>query len=956
MTTDSGFGNIRNRGIEDEMRSSYLDYAMSVIVARALPDVRDGLKPVQRRILYAMHEMGLRPTTAYRKSAAIVGDVLGKYHPHGDSPVYEAMARLAQDFSMRYRLVDGQGNFGSVDGDPPAAMRYTEARMTGITEELLADIDSNTVDTGPTYDDSRQEPLVLPARIPNLLLNGSSGIAVGMATNIPPHNLNEVCDAITTLIENSETTTDELAEIVRGPDFPTAGLIYRMRRDSVLDDEGKRHDVMRDAIREAYADGRGRIVMQARARIEQMAKGNREQIIVSELPYQVNKATLIEKIADLVKDRKIVGISDLRDESDRHGMRIVIELGREGQAASVLNQLYKHTAMQSSFAVNMVSLDAGQPKTMGLKKMLEAYIKHRRVVIRRRTEFELEKAREREHILLGYLIALRDLDKVIAAIRSAASAEAAKEKLMAKPWGMSDRQAQAVLDLQLRRLAQLERTKIEDEYKELIKRINYLEDLLANPRKIDYLIRDDMVEIKEKYGDDRKTQIVDTGAEEIAEEDLVAHQEIVVTLSNRGYVKRLPLETYRLQRRGGKGITGMVTREEDAVRRLIVCDTHDNVLFFTERGRVFQSRAFDLPDAKRQAKGIPLVNVIDCDPGEQVTALVTIRDYDKDFLVMATAQGEVKKTPLVDFKEVRRNGKIAMDLEKGDEFIAAKLVHDDDEIVMITSNGQAIRFPVSVLRSASRTSGGVRGIKLAKGGKVVSLEVVTPGNELFSITENGFGKRTPFEEYRVTNRGGQGVRNYTITPKTGKVVASRTVNSGMELIVISEDGIVIRTRMDSIRMTGRAAQGVSVINVAQNDRVAALATIEMGGTNGGPKGPEPEPEPEQPPLAGMDADGGGPAGAKRGKVPPSKKPVPIKRARGSAGMVTRAATAARAAKKPPVKSPATQSARAAPKPPSRPPAAKLPARPPAAKAPARRPAPKPAPKKPAPKRKPAGRR
>jgi DNA gyrase subunit A len=883
MTQDSGFGNIRNRGIEDEMRASYLDYAMSVIVQRALPDVRDGLKPVQRRILFAMNEMNLRPNAAYRKSAGIVGEVLGKYHPHGDSPVYEAMARMAQDFSMRYRLVDGQGNFGSVDGDPPAAMRYTEARLAAITEQLLADIDSNTVDTQPTYDDSRQEPVVLPARIPNLLLNGASGIAVGMATNIPPHNINEICDAVVALIEEAETTTEELVEIVKGPDFPTGALIYRMRKDAALDDEGKRHDVMRDAIKEAYADGRGRIVMQARARIEQMAKGNREMIIVSELPYQVNKAALIEKIADLVKDRKIVGISDLRDESDRHGMRIVIELGREGQAASVLNQLYKHTAMRSSFAVNMVSLDAGQPKTMGLKKMLEAYIDHRRVVIRRRTEFELERARDREHILQGYLIALKDLDKIIQTIRSAESAEDARDKLMAKPWKMSEKQAQAVLDLQLRRLAKLERAKIEDEYRELIKRINYLEDLLKSPRKIDYLIRDDMVEIKKNFGDERRTQIVETGAEDIDEEDLIAHQEIVVTLSNRGYVKRLPLETYRLQRRGGKGITGMVTREEDAVRRLIVCDTHDNVLFFTERGRVFQSRAFDLPDAKRQAKGIPLVNVIDADPGEQVTALVTIRDYDKDFMVLATAHGEVKKTPLADFKEVRRNGKIAMDLEKSDELIAAKLCHDDDEVVMITSNGQAIRFAVAELRSASRTSGGVRGIKLAKGGKVVSLEVVTPDHELLTITENGFGKRTPFEEYSAHHRGGQGIRNYEITKKTGTVVASRTVNSAMELIVISQDGIVIRTRMDGIRMTGRAAQGVSVINVAPGDCVASLATIDMSGpANGSPK---PDPEPKQPPLVGIGAPGNSPkAGAKQPepskpsakKQAPSKKPIPIK--------------------------------------------------------------------------------
>ncbi len=929
MTTDSPFGNIRDRGIEDEMRSSYLDYAMSVIVARALPDVRDGLKPVQRRILYAAYEMGVRPNAAYRKSAAIVGDVLGKYHPHGDSPVYEAMVRMAQDFSLRYMLIDGQGNFGSVDGDPPAAYRYTEARLARISEELLADIHSNTVDVEPNFDESLTQPVVLPARFPNLLVNGADGIAVGMATKIPPHNINEIADAVITLVENPGTTTEELASIVKGPDFPTGGIIFRMRKDSALDDEGKRHDFMRDAIKEAYADGRGRIMMQARATIEEMAKGNRWQIIVTELPYQVNKAALVEKIADLVKERKITGISDLRDESDRHGMRIVIELGREGQAAHVLNQLYKHTAMQMSFPVNMVALDEKrQPRTMGLKKMLEAYIEHRRIVIRRRTEFELEKARDREHILLGYLIALKDLDKIIATIRAADSADDAKTKLMAKPWQMSDRQAQAVLDLQLRRLAKLEREKIEEEHRELMKRINYLEDLLKNPRKIDFLIRDDMVEIKKDYGDERRTQIVETGVDEISEEDLIAHQETVVTLSNRGYIKRLPLESYRLQRRGGKGITGMVTREEDAVRHLVVCDTHDNVLFFTERGRVFMSKAWDLPDAKRQAKGIPLVNVIDCDPGEEITAIVTIRDYAKDFMVMATAQGEVKKTPLSEFKEVRRNGKIAMDLEKGDQFVAAKLVHDNDEIVMITSNGQAIRFPVAVLRSASRTSGGVRGIKLDKGGRVMSLEVVTAGHELFSITEKGFGKRTPFDEYRITNRGGQGVRNYQIAPKTGKVVASRTVHSGMELIVISKDGIVIRTRMDQIRMTGRAAQGVSVINVATGDSVASLATIEMGATGpgGGPKGGDDdggEPPAEQGTLDGIE-----PAQGERPAKGGSRKPTPIRgrQTRAAAPVPTKkaAAKAAPAAKKPAPSTAARPTSRAASKAQSRRPASRGP--------------------------------
>jgi DNA gyrase subunit A len=736
---------------------------------------------------------------------------------------------------------------------------------------LLADIDSNTVDTEPNFDDSRTQPVVLPSRFPNLLVNGADGIAVGMATKIPPHNINEICDAVVALIENPDATTEELAQIVKGPDFPTGGIIFRMRKDSELDDEGKRKEIMRDAIKEAYADGRGRIMMQARATIEEMPKGNRWQIIVTELPYQVNKAALVEKIADLVKERKITGISDLRDESDRHGMRIVIELGREGQAAHVLNQLYKHTAMQSSFAVNMVALDdKRQPRTMGLKKMLEAYIDHRRIVIRRRTEFELEKARDREHILNGYLIALNDLDKVIQTIRRAESADDAKSKLMAKPWEMSDRQAQAVLDMQLRRLAKLERDKIEEEHKELMKHISYLESLLKSPKKIDGLVADDMADIKKTYGDERRTQIVDTGAEDINEEDLIAHQETVVTLSTRGYVKRIPLESYRLQRRGGKGITGMVTREEDAVRHLIVTDTHDNVLFFTEKGRVFTSKAWDLPDAKRQAKGIPLVNIIDCTPGEEITAIVSIRDYAKDYMVMATAQGEIKKTPLSEFKEVRRNGKIAMNLDKGDQFVAAKLVHENDEVVMITSSGQAIRFPVSKLRSASRTSGGVRGIKLDKGGKVVSLEVVTAGHELFSISEKGFGKRTPFDEYRITNRGGSGIRNYQITPKTGPVVASRTVHSGMELIVISKDGIVIRTRMDQIRMTGRAAQGVSVINVAPGDSVASLATIEMGNggpAGGGPKGAaDPDAGGEQGTLEGIE-----PAVAKKGR-----KPTPIR--------------------------------------------------------------------------------
>ncbi len=875
MTTEPNVGRIRPVRIEDEMRASYLDYAMSVIVARALPDVRDGLKPVQRRILYAMAELGLRPNAAFKKSARIVGEVLGKYHPHGDSPVYEAMVRMAQDFSMRYPLVDGQGNFGSVDNDPPAAMRYTEARLAPIAEELLADIDRNTVDFAPNFDDSLKEPVVLPARLPNLLVNGAAGIAVGMATSIPPHNLGEICDAICLLIENPEATTEELCEVVKGPDFPTGGIIYRMRRDTTVDADGNRKEIKVDGIRAAYADGRGRIVMKARARIEESARGGREQIVVTELPYQVNKAALVQRIAELVKDRKIDGISDLRDESDRHGMRIVIELARGGQARRVLNALYRYTAMQSAFPVNMVALVDGQPRTLGLKEALLHYIDHRRVVIRRRTEFDLEKAREREHILQGYLIALNDLDAVIQTIRKAKSADDAKSKLMGRPWKMSERQAQAVLDMQLRRLAQLERQKIEEEYKEVIQQINYLEDLLANPRKIDFLIAEDAQDIKKKYGDERRTLIVSDEAEEVSDEDLIAHQEVVVTLSQRGAIKRQPLETYRVQRRGGRGVTGMVTREADAVHRLIVCDTHDHLLYFTERGRVFQSKAYEVPDAKRTARGIALVNIVDCPPGESVTALVAVRDYDKDYMVMATAKGEVKKTPLSEFKQVRRNGLIAMDLEPDDHLVNARLATDNDDIVLVTSDGQAIRFPVRELRAASRASGGVRGIKLNPGASVIGMDVVVPGHQLFTISEKGFGKRTPLEEYPRHHRGGGGVRTYNITPKTGPLVAARTVNADQELVLVSREGIILRTRMDSIRQTGRAAQGVSVMNISEGDAVAAMAVVTLG--NNGSSGRTPAASPKG---DADDANSPKPSGRSAAKAPgraAGKKGAPSRR-------------------------------------------------------------------------------
>ncbi len=855
MTTDGNIGNIgtiRGIKIEDEMRASYLDYAMSVIVQRALPSVRDGLKPVQRRILYAMGDMGLRPTARYSKSAGIVGEVLKNYHPHSDDPVYDAMVRMAQDFSLRYPLIDGQGNFGSIDNDPPAAMRYTEARLAPIAEELLADIDRETVDFVPNYDERLKEPVVLPARLPNLLVNGASGIAVGMATNIPPHNLGEICDAIAKLIDEPETTTAELAEIVKGPDFPTGGIIYRMRREHEYDADGKRKEVLRDGIKQTYGDGRGRIVMQARTHIEEAARGNRMMIIVKELPFQVNKAALIERIASLVRDKKVEGVSDLRDESDRHGMRIVIELTRTGQARQVLNSLYKHTAMQATFPVNMLALVDGQPRVINLKTALEQFISFRREVIRRRAQFDLKKAQEREHILQGLLKALQHLDQVIQTIRRAQSAEQAKERLMARPFGLSDVQAQAVLDMQLRRLARLERQRIEDEHREIIKLINELEDLLANPRKIDFLIKEDAQALKQKYGDERRTQIVAQEAEQFTEEDLVAHQEVVITLSRRGYIKRLPLETYRPQQRGGRGITGMATREADAVHRLVVADTHDSLLFFTDRGRVFQLRAFDVPDASRQARGIPLINLIEIDQRESVTAVVVGRDFEKDAMVLATADGEVKKTALSEFASVRRSGLIAMDLEPNDILVSAKLAAEDDEAVVITSDGQAVRFPVGELRSASRASGGVRGVRLGRDARVVTMEVVSAGDQLLTVSANGFGKRTPVAEYPTHHRGGGGVITFNVLDVTGPVVAARMVRDSQELIVISQEGIVLRTRVEGIAIQGRPTQGVSIMSPGPGDAVASVATIEMAPEQKAAKadGPEPSPVPEAKRAAG----------------------------------------------------------------------------------------------------------
>ncbi len=801
--------------IEDEMRASYLDYAMSVIVSRALPDVRDGLKPVHRRILFSMYELGLRSSSSYKKSAKIVGEVMGKYHPHGDAPIYEALVRMAQDFSLRYPLVDGQGNFGSVDGDPPAAQRYTEARLAAVADELLADIDKDTVDFYDNYDGSESQPTVLPSRLPNLLVNGSSGIAVGMATNIPPHNLGEVCDAIIRLLDRPETTTEELSRLVKGPDFPTAGII-----------------IGREGVKQAYATGRGRVIIRARTQIEEMARGGRFQIVITELPFQVNKAELIKKIAELVKDKRMDGISDLRDESDRTGMRVVIELARGAQANQVLNSLFKHTAMQTTFGVHMLCLVDGQPKTVNLATALKQFIAFRRDVIRRRTEFDLAKARDRHHILLGLLRAIDQLDAIITLIRGAASASAAKEGLMTAPFEFSDRQAQAILDMQLRRLAALERKQLQDEFDELVKRIAYLEDLLAHPAKIDALIRDEAGDLKKKHGDARRTLIVDQELESFSDEDLIAHDQAVVTLSNRGYIKRVPLESYRRQRRGGRGVTGMVTREEDAVRRLVVADTHTHLLFFTDRGRVFPLKVYEVPDASRTAKGIALINVVDIAQGEQVTAIVTTESFEKDCLVLATKMGEVKRTPLSEFAAVRRNGLIAMNLEDKDELISARMARSSEDVLIVTTGGQTIRFHVSDLRMASRTSGGVRGIRLDKNDHVVAMEIVVAGQELLTLSANGYGKRTLLDQFPVKGRGTGGVIGFKVTTKTGPVAAAKVVDGTRELMLISRDGIVLRTSVESIRRSGRSTEGVSVMKVGPTDRVASIASVDVSADEG----------------------------------------------------------------------------------------------------------------------------
>ncbi len=814
-----GIGIIKPVAMETEVQSAYLDYAMSVIVSRALPDIRDGLKPVQRRILYGMNDLGLTHDSPYKKSARIVGEVMGKYHPHGDSPIYEAMVRMAQDFSMRYPLVDGQGNFGSMDNDPPAAMRYTEARMTELAEEMLADIEKETVDFVPNFDESLKEPSVLPSKLPNLLLNGASGIAVGMATNIPPHNLGELCDGIAHLIDNPEASPAELATLIRGPDFPTGGIILG-----------------REGIDRAYATGNGKIVMRAKSHIEEISK-KRYQIVITELPYQTNKAALVAKIADLMKNKRIEGIAEVRDESDREGIRVVLELKKDAHPAQVLNNLYKNTAMQSAFFVNMVALVDGQPRVITLKTALKQYIKFRHEVITRRSRFELRKAQERSHILEGLKIALDNLDRVIALIRESRNVEAARTALM-EAFSLSQAQAQAILDMQLRRLAALERQKIDDEYTELLKTIAYLEDLLANPRKIDYLIKEEALQIKAKYGDARRTQITEEEPTRFTEEDLIPHQQVVVTLSTRGYVKRLPSDTYRIQQRGGKGVTGMKTAESDDVQLLLITDTHDTLLFFTSRGRVFQLKCHQIPqEATRQAKGIPIINLIPIEADERITAVMSVRDFPEEgYIIMASRRGEVKKSELRRFAAIRSTGIIAMDIEKGDELISVKAAAPGAEAILVTEQGQSIRFSIDELRTASRTSGGVRGIQLRPGDQLVAMDIIRPKAFLLTVTTKGFGKRTILDEFRRQSRNGIGIRAHLVNDKTGTVADAAVVDLSQQLMVTTKNGTIIRTTLKEISRLGRSTQGVRTIRLAPGDAVSSIALLDKPSESPPPEG------------------------------------------------------------------------------------------------------------------------
>ena len=799
-------GKIMPVSIESEIKKSYLDYAMSVIVSRALPDVRDGLKPVHRRILYAMSELGNTPDKPYKKSARIVGEVLGRYHPHGDSAVYDAMVRMAQDFSTRYLLVDGHGNFGSVDGDPAAAMRYTEVRLSKVSTELLSDINKETVDFTPNFDETVEEPQVLPARFPNLLVNGSAGIAVGMATNIPPHNMAEVIDGVIALIENPDLTPKELNNYIKGPDFPTGGLILG-----------------RDGIREAYATGRGIVKMRAVHQIEKMNNG-KTRILITEIPYQVNKAKLIEKIAQLVHDKKVDGITDLRDESDRKGLRIVIELRKDANPNVVVNNLFKNTQLQQTFGIIMLALVDGKPLVLNLRDMLYYYLEHQKDVITRRTKFELGKAEARAHILEGLKIALDNLDEVIALIRAAATVELAREGLMAR-FLLSEKQAQAILDMRLQRLTGLERQKIDDEYDELLVTIEYLRAVLASERLLFEIIRREMTEIREKYADERRT-VITHSADDLETEDLIAEEDMVITLTHFGYIKRLPMDTYKNQRRGGRGITGMNTKEEDFVENLFITTTHHYMMFFSSHGRVYRLKVHELPEASRQAKGTAIVNLLPLEPGEKINTVIPVREFRKDQnLLFVTRKGIIKKTLLSEYDSARKSGLIAIDLREDDELIGVRLTSGDDDIIMVTKQGMAIRFSEDNVRCMGRGAAGVKGINLNKGDLVVGMDTVNPESELLVLTDRGFGKKTKLQEYKNQSRGGKGIKTMKLTERNGCVVAVKVVKKGSELMLMSSEGHVIRISTQDIPTTGRNTQGVLVMRLNANDNLMSVATI-----------------------------------------------------------------------------------------------------------------------------------
>ena len=799
---------VKGVNITKEIETSFLDYAMSVIVSRALPDVRDGLKPVHRRILYGMQELGNTADKAYKKSARIVGDVMGKYHPHGDSSIYDAMVRMAQDFSYRYMLVDGHGNFGSVDGDGAAAMRYTESRMSRIAMEMLRDINKDTIDYTDNYDGSEKEPIVLPSRYPNLLVNGAAGIAVGMATNIPPHQLGETIDAVIALSENPAITTEELMEIIPGPDFPTGGLILG-----------------RSGIRRAYDTGRGSIIIRAKVEIEQKSNG-KETILIHELPYQVNKAKLIEKIAELVRDKKIDGITNLRDESDRRGMRVVIEIRKDANANVVLNNLYKQTAMQSSFGINMLSLVNGQPKVMGLKEMLHHYLEHQKVIIRRRTEFDLRKAEDRAHILEGLRIALDHIDEIIAIIRGSRSGDEAKPQLMER-FNLSERQAQAILDMRLVRLSGLEREKIEAEYQELQILIAELKAILADEAKIVDIIRTEILEVKDRFNDTRRTEITSGGLEMIEDEDLIPVENSVITLTHNGYIKRLAANTYRSQKRGGRGVQGMGTNEDDFVEHLMNTSTHDTILFFTSKGKVFRAKGYEIPEFGRTAKGLPIVNLLNIEKGEKVTAMIRVASFDEDaYFIFTTKTGITKRTPVSQFANIRTNGLIAISLREDDDLISVRLTDGEKQVIIGTRDGMLVRFQEDDIRSMGRTAGGVRGIKLRDGDEVVGMEIVEPEQEILVVTAKGYGKRTSEEEYRLQSRGGVGLKTIQITDKNGPMVAVKTVDGSEDLMLITINGMLIRMDVNDISLIGRSTQGVRLIRLGDDELVATVAKVE----------------------------------------------------------------------------------------------------------------------------------